>query len=134
MTNWPAYGAASLRQCGSLTVSFSDEAVAAWTAELHTTRGGQSWCWPLAILAALTLRAMIDLARLQAEGLIGSIVHLLGLGLRVPGYTTLSRRAATLDVPRRACFASAASRAATTRSGWTRLCGPVTAKLCVLAI
>jgi len=29
----------------------------------------------------------------------GSIVSLLGLGLRVPDHTTLSRRAATLDVP-----------------------------------
>jgi len=34
-----------------------------------------------------------------AEGLIGSIVSLLGLSLRVPDHTTLSRRAATLDVP-----------------------------------
>jgi len=40
------------------------------------------------------------LAYRQAEGLIGSIVSLLGLSLRGPGHTTLSRRAATLDVPR----------------------------------
>jgi len=36
----------------------------------------------------------------QAEGLLGSIVSLLGLSLRVPDHTTLSRRAATLEVPR----------------------------------
>ena len=36
----------------------------------------------------------------QAEGLIGSIAGLLGLGLRVPDHTTLSRRAATLEVSR----------------------------------
>jgi len=40
------------------------------------------------------------LAYRQAEGLLGSIVSLLGLSLRVPDHTTLSRRAATLDVPR----------------------------------
>jgi len=40
------------------------------------------------------------LAYRQAEGLLGSIAGLLGLGLRVPDHTTLSRRAATLDVPR----------------------------------
>jgi len=40
------------------------------------------------------------LAYRQAEGLLGSIVGLLGLGLRVPDHTTLSRRAATLEVPR----------------------------------
>jgi len=98
VTNWPAYDA-SLRQRGSLTVWFTDEAVAAWAAEPRTTRGGQSRYSPLAILTALTLRAVFHLAYRQAEGLIGSIVDLLGLSLRVPDHTTLSRRAATLDVP-----------------------------------
>jgi len=95
----PAYDA-SLRQRGSLTVWFTDEAVAAWAAEPHTTRGGQPWYSSLAILTALTLRAVFRLAYRQAEGLIGSIVGLLGLSLRVPDHTTLSRRAATLEVPR----------------------------------
>jgi len=36
----------------------------------------------------------------QAEGLIGSVIGLLGLSLRVPDHTTLSRRATTLEVPR----------------------------------
>src|SRR3954470_22896894 len=36
----------------------------------------------------------------QTEGLIGSIIGLLGLTLRVPDHTTLSRRAATSEVPR----------------------------------
>ena len=36
----------------------------------------------------------------QAEGLLGSVIDLLGLEVRVPDHTTLSRRAATLDVPR----------------------------------
>jgi hypothetical protein len=46
------------------------------------------------------LRAAFRLAYRQAEGLIGSVVGLLGLALRVPDHTTLSRRAATLQVPR----------------------------------
>jgi len=99
VTNWPAYDA-SLRQRGSLTVWFTDEAIAAWVADPRTTRGGQPWYSPLAILTALTLRTVFRLAYRQAEGLIGSIVGLLGLSLRVPDHTTLSRRAATLEVPR----------------------------------
>ena len=99
VTNWPAYDA-SLRQRGSLTVWFTDEAVAAWAAEPRTTRGGQSRYSSLAILTALTVRAVFRLPYQQAEGLIGSIVGLLGLGLRVPDHTTVSRRTATLDVPR----------------------------------
>ena len=99
VTNWPAYDA-SLRQRGSLTVWFTDKAIAGWAAEARTTRGGQPCYSPLAILTALTLRAVFRLAYRQAEGLLGSVVGLLGLDLRVPDHTTLSRRAATLDVPR----------------------------------
>ena len=99
VTNWPAYEA-GLRQRGSLTVWFTDEAIEAWAAEPRTTRGGQPRYSALAILTALTLRAVFRLAYRQAEGLVGSIVQLLGLTLRVPDHTTLSRRSATLDVPR----------------------------------
>jgi len=99
VTNWPAYNA-SLRQHGSLTVWFTDEAIAAWAAEPRTTRGGQPWYSPLAILTTLTIRAVFRLAYRQAEGLLGSVVGLLGLSLGVPDHTTLSRRAATLEVPR----------------------------------
>ncbi len=99
VTNWPAYDA-SLRQRGDLTVWFTEEAIEAWTAEPRTSRGGQAWYSPLAIRTALTLRAVFRLAYRQAEGLLGSIISLLGLALRVPDHTTLSRRAATLQVPR----------------------------------
>src|SRR5919199_4099361 len=99
VTNWPAYDA-SLRQRGSLTVWFTEEAVDAWAAEPRTTRGGQPWYSALAILTALTLRAVFRLAFWQTEGLIGSLMRLLGLDLPVPDHTTLSRRAATLEVPR----------------------------------
>jgi Transposase DDE domain len=75
---------------------------AAWAAEPRTSRGGQPWYSALAILTALTLRAVFRLAYRQTEGLIGSVIGLLGLTLRVPDHTTLSRRAATLEVPRSA--------------------------------
>ena len=99
VTNWAAYDA-SLRQRGSLTVWFTDEAIAAWRAAPRTTRGGQAWSSPLAILTALALRTVFHLALRQTEGLIGSIIGLLGLSLAVPDHSTLSRRAETLDVPR----------------------------------
>ena len=98
VTNWAEYDA-SLRQRGSLTVWFSDDAIAAWRAAPRTTRGGQPWYAPLAITTALTLRAVFRLALRQTEGLIGSILHLLGLDLSVPDHSTLSRRAETLAVP-----------------------------------
>ena len=89
VTNWPAYEA-GLRQRGSLTLWFTEEAVSAWAATPRTTPGGQPCYSPLAILTALTLRAVFRLAYRQAEGLIGSIISLLGVTLRVPDHTTLS--------------------------------------------
>ena len=68
--------------------------------EPRTTRGGQPDYSALAILTALTLRAVFRLALRQTEGLIGSIVGLLGLVLAVPDHATLNRRAKTLEVPR----------------------------------
>jgi hypothetical protein len=100
VTNWAEYDAA-LRQRGSLTVWFTEDAIAAWQAESRTTPGGQPQYSDLAITTALTLRAVFGLALRQTEGLIGSIVALLGLDLAVPDHSTLSRRARTLPVPLR---------------------------------
>src|SRR5215831_12528572 len=99
VTNWSEYDAA-LRQRGSLTVWFSEEAIAAWRAEPRTTRGGQPRDSALAIATALTLRTVFRLALRQTEGLIGSVIHLLGLDLAIPDHSTLSRRADTLAAAR----------------------------------
>src|SRR5271165_236082 len=104
VTNWSEYDAA-LRQRGSLTVWFSEEAIAAWRAEPRTTRGGQPLYSALAIATALTLRAVFRLALRQTEGLIGSVIHPLGLDLAIPDHSTLSRRAETLAVARPPCRA-----------------------------
>jgi len=98
-TNSAAYDAA-LRQRGSLTVWFTEEAIAAWKAKPRATKGRPPRYSDLAIATALTLRAVFRLALRQTEGLIGSVMALLGLDLAVPDHTTLSRRAETLKVPR----------------------------------
>src|SRR3954462_11447481 len=99
VTNWRDDDE-SLRRRGSVTVWFSDEAVEAWEAERRTSRGGQPEYSDLAILTALTFKAVFRLAYRQTEGLIGSVIGLLGLGLPVPGHSTPCRRAETLEVPR----------------------------------
>ena len=45
----------------------------------------------------MMLRAAFKLALRQAEGLLSSLVELLGCELAVPDHTTVSRRAARLD-------------------------------------
>src|SRR3954453_4540263 len=99
ITNW-AESDAALRQRGSLTVWFTEAAIAAWHAEPRTTPGGQPHYSDLAITTALTLKAVFRLALRQTEGLISSVIRLLGLDLSVPDRTALSRRAETLEVPR----------------------------------
>jgi Transposase DDE domain len=98
VTNWSEYDA-SLRQRGSLTVWFTDEAIQAWRAEPRATLGGQPHYSALAITTALTLRMVFGLALRQTDGLIGSVTGLLGLDLAVPDHSTLSRRAKTLEAP-----------------------------------
>jgi hypothetical protein len=122
VTNWAEYDTA-LRQRGSLTVWFTEEAIAAWRAEPRTTRGGQAHYSALAIRTALTLRAVFRLARRQTEGLIGSILQLLGLDLAVPDHSTLSRRAETRDVPE-PCSSSGGPVHLLVDSTGLRLCGP----------
>jgi hypothetical protein len=121
VTNWPAYDAA-LRQRGSLTVWFSEAAIAAWDAERRITPGGQPRYSALAIATALTLRAVFRLALRQTEGLIGSIIRLLGLDLAVPDHSTLSRRAETLQLVRPA--PSTEPVHLLVDSTGLRLCGP----------
>src|SRR5215217_7530249 len=122
VTNWSEYDAA-LRQRGSLTVWFTEEAIAAWRTEPRTTRGGQAHNSALAIQTALTLRAVFQFALRQTEGLIGSILQLLGLDLAVPDHSIVSRRAETLEVPK-PCPSSRGSVHLLVDSTGLRLCGP----------
>jgi hypothetical protein len=121
ITNWAVYDA-GLRARGSLTVWFTAEAIEAWRAEPRIGRGGQPRYSSLAITTALTLRAVFRLALRQTEGLIGSILQLLGLDLAVPDHSTLSRRAATLEVPRPK--AGSAPMHLLVDSTGLKLCGP----------
>jgi hypothetical protein len=67
------------------------DAVAGWTAPRRSTPGGQPRYSDLAIELVLTLRLVFHLALRQAEGFARSVLALLGLELRVPDHTTLSR-------------------------------------------
>ena len=105
VTNWSAYEA-GLRQRGSLTIWFSEEAVAAWRAAPRTTPGGQARYSDLAIKTSLILRTVFHQPLRQTEGLVGSLLELMGLDLPVPDHSTLSRRSRTLTVALRVQSAS----------------------------
>ena len=84
----------------------SRAAIAAWKPEGTRTRGAPPKYSDLAIETALTLRLLFHLPLRQAEGFLTSLYHLMGLDLRSPDHTTLSRRGQHLNltlrrVPRR---------------------------------
>ena len=72
----------------------------------------------------MTLKAVFRLALRQTEGLIGFLIGLLGLDLSVPGHTTLSRRAETLEVPRPRSGRNAEPVHLLVDSTGLKLCGP----------
>jgi hypothetical protein len=91
VTNWPAYEA-GLRRRGDLTLWLDEAALAGWAAPKRNTPGGQPVYADLAIELVLTLRLVFQLALRQAEAFARSVLKLLGLELRVPDHSTLSRR------------------------------------------
>ena len=92
LTNWAEYEA-GLRQRGSLTLWVTEQAIDAWRAAPRSTPGGQATYSDSAIQTCLMLRTAFKLALRQAEGLMMSVVELLGRELAVPDHTTVSRRA-----------------------------------------
>jgi hypothetical protein len=100
VTNWPAYEA-GLRRRGSLTLWLTPDALSGWQAPRRKTRGGQHRYSDLAIETALTLGLVFGLRLRQVEGLLESMLQLMGLALAVPDHTTLSRRARTWQPPRK---------------------------------
>ena len=95
--NWAEYNE-SLRQRGNLTIWVSEEAQSMWSAPRRTSRGGQRRYSDLAVETCLTLRMAYRLGLRQTQGLMGSIGTLMGLDIRVPDYSTLSRRANGLSI------------------------------------
>jgi len=63
--------------------------------------GGKGWRYSdMAILSALSLRAVFGLTLCQTQGFLHDLTRRLGLAIEVPHYSTVSRRAAALPVPK----------------------------------
>lgn len=89
--NWSEYNAA-LKQRGSLTIWFSNDVLSHWRHQGLPQRGAQLYYSDLAIETALTVKLIYHLGLRQTEGLMTSIVQLMGLSLDIPDYSTLCRR------------------------------------------
>ena len=98
--NWAAYDQA-LIQRGHLTVWLSEEAIQGWRYAGSPQRGAQFVYSDLAIETALTLRKLFKLPLRQTEGFVQSLLASMGLALKAPDHTTLSRRQKdwSIDLP-----------------------------------
>jgi hypothetical protein len=96
--NWRDYNSALVRR-GSLTLWVEQGVVNRWRdTAAPLRRGRRRFYSDLAITCALTLREVYHLPLRSTQGLVSSVLRLLGTDLPAPHYSTLSRRAASLDV------------------------------------
>ena len=103
LRNWKHYNAA-LVQRGSLTLWVSEDVLTIWRNTEKTGKPGHPRTYSdTAVLSMATLKEVYHLPLRATQGLMGSILALLGLDLPVLSYSQLSRRCATLEVslPRR---------------------------------
>ena len=96
--NWREYER-GLRSRGDVTIWLSEDAIAAWVPPKNGLRGGQRLYSNLAVRTALTLRVVFSLPLRQTEGFLDSLLRLMGLNLKAPDHTTLSRRNQIVAVP-----------------------------------
>jgi len=95
--NWAEYNAA-LRQRGSLTFWFNEDAIAHWNYRGPTHRAAPFQYSDLSIQTILTLMAIYKLQLRQAEGLMLSLIELMHITLAIPDYSTVCRRRKKLPV------------------------------------
>lgn len=96
--NWKEYNSALVRR-GSLTLWVEDGVVGRWRdTAAPVRRGRRRFYSDLAITCALTLREVYRLPLRSTQGLVSSLLRLLGAEAPAPHYSTLSRRAASLDL------------------------------------
>jgi Transposase DDE domain len=96
--NWRDYNSALVRR-GSLTLWVEQGVVNRWRDTASPVRRGRRRFYSdLAITCALTLREVYHLPLRATQGLVRSVLLLLGADLPAPHYSTLSRRAASLEV------------------------------------
>ena len=96
--DWRHYNKALVSR-GSLTLWLDTRSSETWLDRDWPSRRGRRRIYSeLAILCALTLREVYKLPLRSTQGLVSSVLHLLGLDLSAPHYSTLSRRAVTLEV------------------------------------
>ena len=98
ITNWPTYNKALINR-GSITFWLDDEAIQAWyESATPSSRGRPQRYSDLAITTVLVIKRVFRLTLRAAQGFIDSIFTLMNVPLRCPDYTSVSKRAKSVNV------------------------------------
>lgn len=96
LTNWPAYNQA-LIQRGRLQLWLDEQTLQNWYYSGQRQRGGVYRYSDACIECALQLKYVLGLAFRQTQGLLTSLIELMGINLQIPSYSQLCRRQAQLN-------------------------------------
>ncbi|WP_410317758.1 IS5 family transposase [Klebsiella pneumoniae] len=98
ITNWSTYNKALINR-GSLTFWLDDGAIQAWyESATPSSRGRPQRYSDLAITTVLVIKRVFRLTLRAAQGFIDSIFALMNVPLRCPDYTSVSKRAKSVNV------------------------------------
>ena len=98
ITNWCNYNKALINR-GSITFWLDDEAIQAWyESATPASRGRPQRYSDLAITTVLVIKRVFRLTLRAAQGFIDSIFSLMGVPLRCPDYSSVSKRAKSVNV------------------------------------
>lgn len=96
--NWKQYNQA-LVQRGSLTIWMDEQAIKLWHCQSHHGRRGRGFHYSdSAIETALMLKGLFKLSLRALEGFINSLFQLMAVPLQSPDYSSISKRAKTIDI------------------------------------
>ena len=99
--NWKQYNQ-SLVNRGSITFWFNDEAITKWYSDERTKKPGRPDVYSDdTIRCALIIKTVFHVALRQLQGLIMSLIQILGVDVICPHYSVFSRRAEDLNIPMR---------------------------------
>jgi hypothetical protein len=96
--NWSQYNKALVNR-GSLTLFFDQQAIDSWLNHSKTGNRGRTRTYAdTCIMSMLLLKAVYHLPQRSTQGLVASLMELMGLDLPVPHHCILSRRSRGLEV------------------------------------
>jgi len=97
--NWKQYSQ-SLVNRGSITFWFSDEAIKKWYSAERTKKPGRPHVYSEdAIRCALLIKSVFHVALRQLQGLIVSLIKMLGVDVVCPHYTEMNSKFGNLAKP-----------------------------------